>query len=126
MNNFQTILVAVFLAFAVFAVLIFSGLIKIGSSTSTSGLQGKIVVWGTFSSSDVKNSLDSIESVNKNLSLSYVGKDPATYSQDLIEAFANGNGPDLFIISPEMIKKNASFIYKIPYVSYPEKTFTDS
>lgn len=126
MNNFQTILVAVFLSFAVFAVLIFSGLIKIGGSASTSGLQGKVIVWGTFSNSDVKNSLNSIESANKNLSLSYVSKDSATYSQDLIEAFANGNGPDLFIISPEMIEKNANFIYKIPYISYPEKTFTDS
>lgn len=125
MSNFQTILVAIFLAFFVFAVLIFSGLIKIGGSSSNSGPQGKVVIWGTFPSASLRNTLDSING-NKSLSVSYVKKDDSTYQQDLIEAFANGTGPDLFIITPDMIEKDNNFVYKIPYASFPEKTFTDS
>lgn len=125
MSNFQTILVAIFLAFFVFAVLIFSGLIKIGGSSNSSGLQGKVVVWGTFNSPTLTDTLDAVNT-NKDLSVTYVKKNALTYQQDLIEAFANGVGPDLFIISPDMIEKNNSFIYKIPYASYPEKAFTDS
>lgn len=125
MSNFQTILVAIFLAFFVFAVLIFSGLIKIGGSSSTTGPQGNVVIWGTFPSNTLSNTLDSLNT-NKELHVKYVKKDAVTYQQDLIEAFANGTGPDLFIITPDMVEKNNNFIYKIPYASYPEKTFRDS
>lgn len=123
MNNFQTILIAIFLAFFVFAVLIFSGIIKIDGITKTSGPQGKVVIWGTFPSSNIRNVVEELNGANKGLSVSYVSKDASSYQQDLIEAFANGMGPDLFIITPDMIKKNNNFIYKIPYASYQEKTF---
>lgn len=126
MSNFQTILVAIFLAFFVFAVLIFSGIIKLGGSSSSDGPQGKVAIWGTFSSSALTNTLDSIKNTNKELNVTYTRKDTSTYQQDLVEAFANGVGPDLFIITPDMIEKNNNFIYKIPYASYPEKTFRDS
>jgi len=124
MSNFQTILIAVFLAFFVIGVLIFSGVIKLGgSSNGKNGLQGQIVVWGTLPNSSFSEILLEINGVNKGLNSSYIKKNAATYQQDLIEAFANGNGPDLFVITPDMIKKNNNFIYKIPYTSYPEKTF---
>lgn len=127
MNNFQTILVAIFLAFFVFAVLIFSGLLKIGGSSNTASTpQGKVVIWGTFSNPDVYKVFDETRDVNRDLTISYVIKKEATYQQELIEAFASGKGPDLFFLSPDMIQKNDDFIYKIPFTSYPEKTFRDS
>ena len=127
MSNFQTILVAVFLAFFVFAVLIFSGVIKIDGLSGGSGTpQGKVVIWGTFSSSDLTNTFNSLNTTNRELNVIYIRKDLSTYQQDLIEAFANSVGPDLFIITPDMIQKNNNFIYKIPYANYPEKTFRDS
>lgn len=126
MNNFQTILVAVFLAFFVFAVLIFSGAINIGNNSSKEGAQGKVVMWGTFPKSSVSGAIDSVTSSNKGLTLTYVSKDADTYQEELINAFANGNGPDLFIITPDMIIKNKNFIYKIPFASYPKETFTTS
>lgn len=124
MNNFQTILVAIFLSFFVFAVLIFSGVIKIGNDEGV--LKGKVTIWGTWPNSVFRDSIESITAANQNLSLNYVRKDPFSYQQDLIEAFADGQAPDLFIITPDMIQRNDNFIYKIPYASYPEKTFRDS
>jgi len=124
MNNFQTILVAVFMAFFVFAVLIFSNVIKIGNPKNE--ITGKVAIWGTFEAQTMSSSIDLIASNNQNISIKYNKKDPTTYQQDLIEAFANGEGPDLFIITPDMIIRNNNFIYKIPYASYPQKVFTDS
>jgi len=127
MNNFQTILVAVFLAFFVFAVLIFSGLLKIGgTSSSTDTPAGKIVIWGTFNNPDVYKVFDETRDTNRDLTISYVIKKESTYEQALLEAFASGTGPDLFFLSPEMVQKNSNFIYKIPFTSYPEKTFKDA
>jgi ABC-type glycerol-3-phosphate transport system substrate-binding protein len=122
MNNFNTILIAVFLAFFVLGVLIFSGAIKIPDRSNKP--QGKVVLWGTFPGSAFNTVLESINS--NNLSLSYVEKDKATYQQDLIEAFANGSGPDIYIITPDLLRDNANFLYKIPYASYQQKVFTDS
>jgi len=122
MNNFQTILVAIFLAFFVFAVLIFSGLIKIGKDTNTS-ITGKVVIWGTLPKDGVGSVVDTISGSNGDLALSYIKKDASTYEDELVEAFANGNGPDLFIITPEMIQRNSNFMYKIPYTSFKERDF---
>jgi ABC-type glycerol-3-phosphate transport system substrate-binding protein len=128
MNNLQTILVAVFLSFFVFAVLIFSGLIKLGGSSNNQATApvGKVIVWGTFASADLAHAFDSITEANRDLNISYVQKSITTYQQSLIEAFANGTGPDVFFITPDMVIKNSSFIYTIPYASYPQKTFSNS
>ncbi len=127
MSNFQTILVAIFLAFFVFAVLIFSGLIKVGSSSSKSNnLNGKIIVWGTLSAPNLYKVFEKAAADNQSLVIDYVKKDPATYEQSLIESFASGDGPDLFFITPSMIIRNQNFINKIPYTSYPKDIYISS
>lgn len=126
MNNFQTILVAIFLAFFVFGVLIFSGIIKIGGSkTGLSAISGKVVVWGVLPSSDpsIANLFEGIGGSNASFTVDYVKQEESTYQNNLIEAFAKGQGPDLFILTPDMILKNSSFLYEIPYNSLPEKSF---
>lgn len=125
--SFQTILVGIFIGFFIFAVLIFSGILPIGKSKSESSKpQGKIVVWGTFKSADILPVFDKLNSANKDLVVSYVSKSPDTYEDELIKSFANGKGPDIFLITEDMIIKNKDFIYELPYQSYPEKVFRDS
>ena len=128
MNNFQTILVAIFLAFFVFAVLIFSGVLKIGDSSTSSGTPvGKVVIWGTFDNTpQFSKVFQDALSANRDLTITYVKKSESTYQQSLIEAFASGTGPDLFFITPDMVQKFDDFVYKIPYTSYAEKTFKDA
>lgn len=125
MNNFQTILVAIFMACFVFAVLIFSGLLKLPES-GKQGPSGKLVVWGTFSNNDIFSVFEDAASPYKELNMSYVRKNPSTYENDLIQAFAKDQGPDLFFMTPSMIEKYDNFVYKIPYAQYPIKTFKDS
>lgn len=107
----------------VFAVLIFSGLIKIGDSSKTSNLEGKITIWGTLDKTKASAVINFINGGNNKLSVSYVEHSELTYEQSLIESFAKNTGPDLFFITPSMIQKYESFIYKIPYANFPEKTF---
>lgn len=126
MNNFQTILIGIFLAIFVFAVLIFSGVINLDGGPNPDGLKGNVVVWGTLSSPDFYKVFETAPGDNKDLYINYSQKDPSTYQQSLIEAFANDTGPDLFLITPDMISKNKGFLYKIPYSAYPEKTFRDT
>lgn len=126
MNNFQTILIAVFLSCFVFAVFIFSGAIKIGESKKDQTLGGRVTIWGTFPSNAVADVINDISSTYRDLSISYIQKDYSIYQQELIESFANSKGPDLFIIDPSMIKRNNNFIYKIPFASYSQTNFNNS
>jgi len=126
MSNFRTILIAIFLAFFVFAVLIFSGAINPFPDKAKDGLKGVINIWGTFPKNALSKAIDTLTTENKNLTVNYVNKEENTYQEDLVQAFAEGKGPDLFIITPDMLIKNKNFIYKIPYASYAEKTFTNS
>jgi ABC-type glycerol-3-phosphate transport system substrate-binding protein len=127
MTNFQTILLGIFIGGFVFAVLIFSGLINLDSKeTSEIGLSGNIVIWGVLPRSYFTEAMDLMSSKNEGLYLKYVEKKIDTYQTELVEAFAKGVGPDIYIISTDMIKENESFVYKIPYTSYPEKNFKSS
>ncbi|MFA6392561.1 MAG: extracellular solute-binding protein [Candidatus Paceibacterota bacterium] len=127
MNNFQTILVAIFLAFFVFGVLIFSGILKIGGSSSgTNAISGKIVIWGTLPSAQVSSLVESIAGSNAPFTVTYKEQKSDSYEQNLIEAIAKDSAPDLFILTPDMILKNSNFIYKIPYASLSEKSFRTS
>lgn len=126
MSNFQTILVAVFLSFFVFAVLIFSGILPIGSSSDKENLQGKVLIWGTLPEDSISEYIQNVSASNENLIIKYVKKSKDTYNSDLIEAFASGDGPDSFFITPDMVLKYKDFIYPISYKNYPEKVYKDT
>lgn len=126
-NNFQTILIGVFLAFFVFAVLIFSGLLPIGQkSENTTSIVGQVVVWGTFEESQVREVLDTISADNKELNIKYFRKDKNTYDNDLLSAFAKNEAPDLFFVSNKNVLQNKSFIYQIPYTSFSKRVFQNT
>lgn len=127
MNNFQTILVAIFLSFFVFGVLLFSGVLKIGGDkNTTNGITGKVVVWGLLPSSEVSDLLKSLGDAKGTFNVDYVEKSKDTFQSDLIESFAKDLGPDLIILPQDMILKNTGFIYPIPYTSFSKSTFASS
>lgn len=127
MNNFQTILVAIFLAFFVFGVLIFSGVLKIGGSkTGVDAITGKIMIWGDLPKSQMTELFTNTLQNGGTFSVSYVEQKKDSYQQNLIEAIAKGEAPDLFILSSDMLLQNSIFTYKIPYANFPEKNFRSS
>lgn len=124
MNNFQTILIALFIGIFVFSVLIFSGLIKVPEKNKSNNISGSVVVWGFLPESVFEETFKAISTTYKDLTISYKRKDIATYQAELVEAFANGKGPDVFMVDQSMLLRNVNFIYKIPFESYPLKSFT--
>ncbi|KKQ19653.1 MAG: Extracellular solute-binding protein family 1, partial [Candidatus Nomurabacteria bacterium GW2011_GWC2_36_9] len=122
-----TILVAIFLAFFVFGVLIFSGILKIGGGSSgVNGISGKVIIWGILPDREVGELFKSINGSNPELSVSYVEQKSENYEQNLIEAFAKDQGPDLFILPSDMVLRNVNFTSTIPFTSYPKKAFDNT
>jgi len=118
MDNFKIIVLIILGAGAVLGVFVFAGIIDLSGKAVNSGPTGTVVLWGTAPSS-IMTPL--IRQVNKNNSFSvrYIRKSSENYDQDLLEAFARGQGPDLFLLPDDLAFKYLDKISLIPYTTYP-------
>ena len=73
MKNFQIIVLIVFVALAIFGVLVFSGAIPIGNNNSAGGL-GTVVLWGTVKSETMLPLLEDFNAANPTFVVKYVQK----------------------------------------------------
>ncbi len=123
LSVFQTTLLAIFGACAVAGVLIFA--IATGSSKSTTA--GAVLIWGTMSGTAFTGVLQKAINTYPSLAqVTYVEKDPATFSSDLTEALAAGTGPDLFLISQDEAIENSSKAVLFPYASISATLFQNT
>lgn len=124
-NNFQLIVLIIFIVLAVFGILVFAGLIPIGQ-IKQAGPTGTVVMWGTVKTTAISNALTDFARTNTTVNLKYVEKDPVTFDHDLLEALATGTGPDLFILPDDLILHYQDKISPIPYAAYPEANFKNT
>jgi ABC-type glycerol-3-phosphate transport system substrate-binding protein len=119
-NTFQIILFVVFGFAIVIAVAIFS--ISNGSKSKN---QTSVVLWGTLARSSFAEALDGINNLSETtgVTISYVQKDPASYNSELIEAFASGGGPDIFLVNQDMLLSYRNKIIPLPYESFSQRDF---
>ncbi len=125
-GNFQIIILVVFVAAAVLGVLVFSGAIPLGSNSDSTGAQGTVVLWGTVKAQTVNTLLEDFNRSNPTFVTKYVEKSIDTFDNDLLEALAEGTGPDMFLITDDLVFKYNNKIFTIPYQSFPLNTFKNS
>ena len=112
---FQIILLAVFGSLGVAGVLIFAFAVGGGGP---SNVIGKVVIWGTFDKAAMQSVLDVAMRDNQDLQqVSYVQKPEGSYEQDLSNALAQVQGPDLFILRSDYALKDEP---KVKSISYDE------
>lgn len=115
----KKIITTIFVVSAIIAFMVFSGAIKLGSDSGT--VSGKIVVWGTVPYNVMQQYIEM--SGTKNIEVSYKVQNISTYESDLINAFASGSGPDLFIMPHENILRHTDKLFEIPYTSFPKTQY---
>ena len=125
MKNFQIIIMVVFIALAVFGVLVFSGAIPIGDDDDPGAL-GTVVLWGTIKNETMTSLLEKFNNDNQLFTVQYVQKSVDTFDQDLLEALANGTPPDMFFLPDNLAFHYANKIFTVPYASYPLATFKNN
>lgn len=123
MKKFQTILFIVCGLAAVLAVFIFAGYIPTPGSKTTQKGSGTVVVWGTYNTPEFTGYMADLADGIQDFHIKYVAKDSATYEQDLIQAFADGTGPDIFFVNDQNVLKFSKQILPVPYTTLPKKTF---
>jgi multiple sugar transport system substrate-binding protein len=71
--------------------------------------------WKTFEdSANVQDLINQYRNQNKNVTINYVKKDIATYEQELINAIASGNSPDIYSIHNDWLPKYMDKLVAVP------------
>lgn len=121
MSKFQLILLFVFGAFIILAVLLFS------FSPSSKEEAAKIVIWGDVPSYEFNEMLNKTKlSSDEVVNYIYVEKKRDTFDQVFVEALAEGRGPDLILMPLENIWKNGTRLTPISYKSIGEGDFKNT
>ena len=125
MKNFQLITIVVFIALAVFGILVFSGAIPIGNDKGA-GSSGTVVLWGTTKTTIMLPLLEEFNNANPTFTVKYVQKSAESFDQDLLEALAEGKGPDMFFLPENLAFHYANKILPIPFASYSLASFKNN
>lgn len=123
MKPFQIILIIIFLAAGIIGLLIFAGVIKVGNDETTTGPRGTVVMWGTVSGEIMTPLIDKFNTENKDIEVRYRSRSASTFNQDLLEAIASGQGPDIFLLPDDLAYTYANKISVTPYTTYPIASF---
>lgn len=120
LSVFQTILLAVFGAVAIAAILIFA--LAVGNNNSSA--IGPVTIWGTLDQTAFTTVMRAAAEKDAQLmQVTYVQKDPATFTQELTDALASGTGPDLALLPQNAVYQQATKLIPIPFSSLSQSQF---
>lgn len=110
---------------ALFAILIFSGRIPIGQNNEKKP-QGDVMLWGTVSADALNATIQQFNVQAKTYRVNYKQVKEDVFITTLVEALANGVGPDAILAPHGIILSQASRVYTFPLASFSEKKFKDT
>ncbi len=126
LGTFQVIILGIFVVALIGAVIIFATT----KGNVANDAIGQVSMWGTVNARTFNLFLDTLNATisddNYKLKISYVERNPATFDTDLVEAIANGRGPDMMLLPQDSIVRNLGKIYFIPYKTYGDRLFRDT
>jgi ABC-type glycerol-3-phosphate transport system substrate-binding protein len=123
-SNFQIFILIAFGFFMIVGIMLFATA-KLSPNNGSEGVV-PVVMWGTPSSEVINKVIDSILEKDKGIiNITYVQKDSRNFEQTLVEAIADGVGPDIVILPQDIVLKNLNKFVVLPYASYPLRTFKD-
>lgn len=126
MNTFQTILIGVFILIALVAVLIFAGFIPGLKSEKPEEKVIKVTLWGSLNKSIMEDFLIKLKEKNDKITFVYTEKKPENFETDLINALADNDGPDLWLMPQDLILKHKKKIRPISFDLLSLRGFSDT
>jgi ABC-type glycerol-3-phosphate transport system substrate-binding protein len=93
------------------------GLLTFSSGGNTPKNTGNVELtwWKTFENEEnVQQMISDYQALNNNVTINYVKKDIATYENDLLNAFASGNPPDIISIHNDWLPEQLDRLEPVP------------
>jgi len=122
-SPFQMIIFGVFAFFIIVAVFVFAGL----SGGTTDRSIGNVSMWGTFDQDLMDGYLRILNDEDPQAGNIDYDEIPAdTFQSELVEALANGDGPDLFILDQSNLLRHWDKVDVFSYDTISERQFMDT
>lgn len=126
MSKFQIIIIAVCVIAVLVAVLIFAGVLP-GFKKGAGGKAIEISMWGIFPEGKIRTLISDFNEENRDFfKINYSEKTPLNYENEVVNALAAGVGPNVWIITQDLVLKNKDKVYPIPFTSYKERDYRDN
>jgi ABC-type glycerol-3-phosphate transport system substrate-binding protein len=106
---------------ALFSILIFSGKLPFDKQKNTP--QGEVILWGTFPETEMNKIVQEFNPQAKTYRVTYKEVREDVFNQKLLEALANGTGPDLIMAPYQILLSQSSRVYPFPI---DEKIYKDN
>ncbi|MEK7574008.1 MAG: extracellular solute-binding protein [Patescibacteria group bacterium] len=114
-NRNQKIIISVAGSIVLIFILIFAGVIPGLRPGAKQRLKADLEFWGVFDKSDIYQSvIDQFQNIHQGVSINYRQFDPQSYENELINALAAGQGPDIFMIHNSWLPKHYDKISPLP------------
>ncbi len=120
-STFQLIVIAVFILMGIIGVVVFAGFGGVNNQSVPTA-----TVWGTVPGVQVNELLRLINAQQRVLNVTYVQKAPERFQEEFVNALAEGNGPDIVLISDDLVYSQAGKLMVIPYTSLDQRTYSDT
>lgn len=127
-NTLKYTILAAFIIIAVVLMLVWAGVIPglriVGNSTIK---RANLTMWGVDDNPDVyKKLIAAYQAANPGIKITYQQKSKETYEEDLIRAFAAGNGPDIFSINHNWLARYGDILSPAPKEIFPIADYRNS
>ena len=123
-NIFQTVVLGIFIFSTVVAVLVFASLSAGGGKEDI----GPVVMWGSVDSVIIDSLIGTLKDQDSRVgNITYREISAERFQQELVEALANGTGPDLFILEQPNLLRHWNKVLPLPYNTVmSEREFKDT
>lgn len=110
-----------------FIVMIIAAVYLSGGGTKKNTEQVELTWWKTFNDrTDMNDLISAYEDANPNVTIKYEKKNINTYEQDLLNAIASGNSPDIFTIHNDWLPKHMDKMAPMPASMMTERQYKDA
>lgn len=124
MKPFQIAILAIFGFLGVLGLVLFA---NFGGFGGASTKIGTVTIWGTLPQAQMGAVINALHGQDQEyIGVTYEEKSEATFDTDLAEAIATGQGPDLVLISQEMLATEQNKLSVVPFSTISERTYLDT
>ncbi len=127
LRPFELALVIIFIVLGLAALALLSGYDRSSSAPDGAAISGPVQIWGTMPGSGVTNMISSLsEQYESYRNVSYVYIPSAEFDQRLVNALADGAGPDIILTSHEQLVDMRRRIAPYSYETVPLRDIRDT
>lgn len=120
-STFQLVVIAIFILIGIIGVIVFAGLGGVNATKVPTA-----TIWGTVPGNDFNEMIRLINAEKPQLSVTYVQKSPERFQEEFVNALAEGAGPDIVLLTDDLLYSQKAKLMVIPYTTYDQRAYSDT